>query len=215
MSAISNPAEAPAVGAEPAARRRRSHGGSGRANAQRTAARLAAVQILYQIDLTGVAQSIALSDFARHHAEPDLDGLCWIAPDRDLMAAIVEGVTSQLALVDTVAGGCLAGYRLERLEVLLRAIIRAGIAEIMAGYPSHRGIIINDYVDIAHGFFAGREPAMVNGVLDRAGRELETALSAPLCDPTPGELQPAAGMTVKLSSGDDAIALRRSAGGSD
>ena len=65
-------------------------------------------------------------------------------------------------------------WSLERMELLLRAILRAGAWELLCNSDVAAHIIINDYIDVTHAFFAGREPGMVNGVLDKLARTLRT-----------------------------------------
>ena len=165
MSSPTQPGPAPS----PANRRRR---GGPSAKARRTAARLAAVQVLYQMDLVGVAPRVALGEFATHRVGQDLDGDLYVEPDMALLNGIVEGVAERQADIDAMLSASLQGHALERLELLLRAILRAGSFEILAHADVHPRIAINDYMNVAHGFFGGREPAMVNGVLDRIARDL-------------------------------------------
>jgi N utilization substance protein B len=125
------------------------------------------VQVLYQMDLVGVAPRVALGEFATHRVGQDLDGDLYVEPDMALLNGIVEGVAERQGDIDAMVSASLQGHALERLEMLLRAILRAGTYEILAHADVHPRIAINDYMNVAHGFFGGREPAMVNGVLDR------------------------------------------------
>ncbi len=146
----------------------------------RRAARLAAVQALYQMEFTGTSARLAIAEFVRHRmgatADPTAEegeGAALEAPDRLLFAAIVEGVKARGAELDTMIGSALSGeWKVERLEVILRAILRAGAFEIFARPDTPAPIIINDYVDVAHAFFSQKEPGLVNAVLDRLARQL-------------------------------------------
>lgn len=147
--------------------------------AGRRAARLAAVQALYQMEFTGVSARQAIGEFVRHRlsqgdapdGEPDEPPL--EAPDRLLFAAIVEGVRSRTDDLDTMIASALsAEWKVERMEVILRSILRAGAFELYARPETAPAIIINDYVDVAHAFFTQKEPGLVNAVLDRLGRGL-------------------------------------------
>jgi transcription antitermination factor NusB len=102
----------------------------------------------------------------------DLDGDTYVEPDMVLLNGIVEGIDARKADVDALIEASLQGYTLERLELLLRAILRAGTFEILGHADVHPRVAINDYINVAHGFFSGREPTMVNGVLDRIARNL-------------------------------------------
>lgn len=149
---------------------------TGSAKARRSAARLAAVQGLYQIDLAGASSDTVIHEFARHRIGQEQDGEEFVTADPTLFADIVRGVQGRLAEVDQHLGGLLdRQWSLERMELLLRAILRAGSWELLANTAVAPHIIINDYIDVAHAFFAGREPGMVNGVLDKLARTLRAA----------------------------------------
>jgi N utilization substance protein B len=138
-------------------------------------ARLAAVQGLYRIALAQHAAADVIRDFYanpasfRHESEgPDVSGA-----DAELFGAIVGGVTKDAASLDEMIAGALdPRFSPERLEVLLRAILRAGAWELHSHASIPAGIIINDYVDIAHAFFGAKEPGLVNAVLDKIGKNV-------------------------------------------
>lgn len=148
---------------------------TGSAKARRSAARLAAVQGLYQIDLAGASAETVIHEFVRHRIGQEQDGDEFVTADQALFADIVRGVQARLAEVDQMLGGMLdRQWSLERMELLLRAILRAGAWELLANNTVPPHIIINDYIDVTHAFFSGREPGMVNGVLDKLARTLRT-----------------------------------------
>ncbi|WP_207478960.1 transcription antitermination factor NusB [Arenibaculum pallidiluteum] len=156
--------------ADPASRKK-----VGSAKARRKAARLAAVQALYQIDLVGTPSESVLGEFIKHRIGQDLDGEGenFVSADPQLFADIVRGVSARLPEVDRILVGVLdAAWPIERLEHLLRAILRAGTFELLAHADVHARIVISEYVDVGRAFFAGKEPGMVNGVLDRIARVL-------------------------------------------
>lgn len=149
--------------------------------AARRAARLAAVQALYQMALTGVTAKQAIAEFVRHRfvTSAGVDGQDDGSPsptaeaDRLLFAQIVEGVSQRTDDLDAMITSTLAEeWKIERLEVLLLATLRAGAFELFASPSVPAAMIINDYVDVAHAFFAAREPAFVNAALDRLARGL-------------------------------------------
>lgn len=148
---------------------------TGSAKARRRAGRLAAVQGLYQIELAGARVDAVVAEFLRDPLRADDDGEALITADPLLFAAILRGVTARLAETDQLIATALDRRTAERLELLLRGILRAGAFELLAHLDTQARIIINEYVDIAHAFYAGREPGMVNGVLDRIGRTLRPA----------------------------------------
>ena len=90
-----------------------------------------------------------------------------------MFADLVRGVSARRTEVDDVIAGALSNQRrIARLEVILRALLRAAVFELLATADVPARVIINEYVDVAHAFFAGAEPGLVNGVLDRAARDL-------------------------------------------
>ena len=137
-------------------------------------ARVLAVQALYQKDLTGAATDAILLEFLQHRV-PDT----WrvssdlAARDQQLFTDIVQGVGGSATDLDAAISNALsreAGSG--RLEVLLRAILRCGAFELRDRSNVAVAVIINEYVDIAHAFYGGKEPALVNAVLDRLARTL-------------------------------------------
>lgn len=153
---------------------------TGSAKARRSAARLTAVQALYQIDLAGTSSETVIGEFVRHRIGHELDGEVFVTAEPQLFADIVRGVQGRVAEVDQMLSGVLSGqWSLDRMELLLRAILRAGTWELLGNTAVAPSIIVNDYIDVTHAFFAGKEPGMVNGVLDRLARTLRPAEMAP------------------------------------
>ena len=139
------------------------------AGRRRSAARLAAVQALYQIELAGTPVETVIPEFLRDGIDPDRRG----AFDEALFADIVRGATARQAELDGGIGAALTpDWPLERLENVLRAILRAGAYELTARIDVPVPVIISEYLDIGHAFFAGKEPGLINGVLDRLARNL-------------------------------------------
>ena len=146
----------------------------------RTAARVAAVQALFQSEQGGEAVEAVIDQFVRHRLGvlpgPEPDGFEeGRVPDAHvpLFTRIVRtAVHEQDRLDGMIAGALPPGWPMGRLDPVLRAVLRAGGAELtMEDGPPSR-VVINEYLDVAHGFFAGEEPRMVNGMLDRLAREL-------------------------------------------
>lgn len=134
----------------------------------RRAARLAAVQAIYQLDAAGGAVEQVLTEFVRHRIESPEGEEAYAGADRALFADIVRGVVERRAALDEMLAAALAeGWTLVRLDRVLRAILLAGAYEIVARTDIPPRVVISEYIDLAHAFFDGREPAMVNGVLDR------------------------------------------------
>lgn len=131
----------------------------------RRAARLAAVQALYQCDMNDPDPRQVVAEFVTHRADE--------LGDRGLFGDVVNGVADRVEDIDRMISESLAeGWTIDRLETVLRAIMRAGAYELLAKPDVPPRVVINEYVEIAHAFFAGREPGMVNGVLDRLARVL-------------------------------------------
>ncbi len=140
---------------------------------QRSAARLAAVQALYQIDVADTLPEEALRGFKSKRWSKADPGLELPELDNRLLDDLVLGVTGQCLALDMALDAALAGgRRVERLEILLRAILRAGAYELKAIPSVPSKVVINEYVDLAHAFFAGKEPALINAVLDRLAHSL-------------------------------------------
>jgi N utilization substance protein B len=150
----------------------RSGGAKGGAG-KRSAARLAAVQALYQVEMTDLAGSAVTQEFVKHRLGQQIDGDDYVSADETLFRELVEGTLQRAAELDALISGALTpDWPLERLEMVLRAILRAATFELVARIDVPVRVVITEYVDIAHAFFAGKEPGMVNGVLDRLGRSL-------------------------------------------
>jgi N utilization substance protein B len=139
----------------------------------RSAARLGAVQALYQMDLAQTELGEVLAQFsARSSGEDFDDGDCGEA-DFHLLTNILEGVVREQVALDNKVDSCLAtGWTLARLDSTLRAILRAGAYELMFRHDIPPKVSINEYVDVTRAFFDGDEPKFVNGVLDKLARSL-------------------------------------------
>ncbi|HKW53477.1 MAG TPA: transcription antitermination factor NusB [Stellaceae bacterium] len=140
---------------------------------RRSVARLAAVQALYQIDLSGAPPAAVVAEFQKHRLGREQDGENYGEADTALFADIVNGVIARQADLDrTLSGALAADWPLERLETVLRAVLRAGAYELLARSDVPARVAISEYLDIAHAFFSGKEPGLVNGVLDRIAHVL-------------------------------------------
>jgi N utilization substance protein B len=134
----------------------------------RRASRLAAVQAIYQMELTGEDAETVATEFADHRfgreAEISPAGL----PDEDFFGAIVRGVPHAQIEIDRSIARCLSeNWRLERIDSILRAILRAASFELIARKDVPAKVVIDEYVEIAHAFFQGDEPSFVNAALDK------------------------------------------------
>jgi len=143
----------------------------------RTSARVAAVQALFQAEQAQTPTERVIDEFVRHRlgAEPGTGFEDGRAPDANvpLFGRIVRTATAQQDALDALLATTLtAEWPMERLDPVLRALLRAAAAELwMSDGPPAR-VVINEYLDIAHGFFDGEIPNMANGVLDQLARRL-------------------------------------------
>jgi len=142
--------------------------------AARGAARMAAVQALYQIAVTELTAEAVLDEFVRFRLKDDKAG-DGDAPDRALFADIVRGVIGNKQQLDEMISSALVeGWTIERMDRVLHAIVRAGAYELLSRRDVPPRVAITQYVDVAHAFFDGREPGFVNGILDRLAHILRS-----------------------------------------
>lgn len=147
---------------------------------RRSATRLAAVQALYQIELADAAPEDVLRGFSDKRWSGADPGLELPDPDRRMLDDLVLGVSAQKSAMDVALDGALSGgHSIGRLEILLRALLRAGAYELKMASAVPSKVVINEYVDLAHAFFAGKEPALVNAVLDRLSHVFRPAEQVP------------------------------------
>jgi N utilization substance protein B len=140
---------------------------------QRGAARLAAVQALYQMDLGGASLPEVLAEFESYRLGKEIDGEQYRDADFAFFRDIVSGVVREQQTIDPIVHTTLsAGWPLARVDVTLRAILRAGAYELSGRSDVPARVVIAEYVDVAKAFFEGEVPAMVNGVLDAIARRI-------------------------------------------
>jgi N utilization substance protein B len=133
----------------------------------RSAARLAAVQALYQQEMEGTPTARLLKEFHDHRLGATIEDAQYHAAERDFFDDIVTGTDARRAEIDGLISQRLAeGWTLERLDRPMRAILRAGAYELIARPDVPVATVITEYVDVAHAFFDKRESGFVNGLLD-------------------------------------------------
>ncbi|WP_413060554.1 transcription antitermination factor NusB [Sphingomonas carotinifaciens] len=134
---------------------------------ERAAARLAAVQALYQHEMERTAVPVLLHEFHNHRIGATIEDVEYAEADTDFFDDIVKGVTDRAGEIDLLIEGKLAaGWSLARLDKPMKAILRAGTYELLARRDVPVGAVISEYVDVAHAFYERRESGFVNGVLD-------------------------------------------------
>lgn len=139
---------------------------------KRGSARLAAVQALYQLDMSGDVAGEVIADFKANRLGSEIDGDQYRDADGDWFQRIVAGVVDQQRELDPAIHAVLTDdWPLSRIDSTLRAILRAGAFELVDRKDVPTAVIINEYVDVASAFFEDDdETKLVNAVLDRLGR---------------------------------------------
>jgi N utilization substance protein B len=136
----------------------------------RSSARLGAVQALYQMDVAATPLDEIVDEFIQHRFGQEIEGSVYAEADEAHFADVIRGVVREQREIDVAVNGALAkGWTLARLDATLRAILRAGTYELRRCKDIPVKVVINEYVDVAHAFFEGDEPGVVNAVLDRLG----------------------------------------------
>lgn len=136
----------------------------------RSAARLAAVQALYQHDMDATPLPKLLTEFHHHRLGATVEDAEYARADAAFFDDVVKGALARAEEIDAAITARLAeGWTLERLDKAMKAILRAGTYELMARVDVPKGAVINEYVDVAKAFFDAREAGFVNGLLDTIG----------------------------------------------
>ncbi|MCA6296622.1 MAG: transcription antitermination factor NusB [Phenylobacterium sp.] len=142
----------------------------------RSVARLAAVQALYQMEVSGTGVEAVVREFSDHRFDRAIggeDGEALAAADEAFFAELVRGVVAEQRRIDpSIAQRLAQGWRLERLDATVRAILRAGAFELAHRPDVPVEVVINEYVDLARSFFEGPEPGFVNAALDGLARDV-------------------------------------------
>ena len=140
---------------------------------RRGAARLAAVQALYQMDVAGTPLNEILAQFESHWIGREVEGEQYLPAEAAYFRDIVGGVVREQRRLDLLIDAALqSGWPLKRVEAVLRAALRAGAYELDHRTDVPARVIVSEYVDVAHAFVEGDETGMVNAVLDQLAREM-------------------------------------------
>ncbi|MGF1457122.1 MAG: transcription antitermination factor NusB [Alphaproteobacteria bacterium] len=150
-----------------------------RRHTPRSAARLAAVQALYQMELSGRGARDVIEEFIHHRFAPPtiasdlVEGAAPVEAEEGFFVDLVKGVVDRQTEIDRTVNAVLAsGWRLERLDSILRALLRTGTFELLGRDDIPEKVVINEYVDLAHAFFDTTDVRFVNGALDNVAKTL-------------------------------------------
>ena len=139
---------------------------------KRGAARLAAVQALYQMDLAGTGLNEIMAEFESHWLGGEVEGDKYLPAEAAFFRDVVSGVVRDQAKLDPVIDDALSrGWPLKRIDAILRAVLRAGAYELDHRKDVPARVVVSEYVDVAHAFVDGEETGMVNAVLDQIARQ--------------------------------------------
>ena len=138
----------------------------------RSAARLAAVQALYQQEMEGTPLAPLLHEFHHHRLGATIDGVEYAEAEIDFFDDVVAGVDARRAELDALIAERLHGWSFDRLDKAMKAILRAGAYELVARADVPTGSVISEYVDVAKAFYDKRETAFVNGLLDAIAKDV-------------------------------------------
>ena len=140
---------------------------------RRGAARLAAVQALYQMDLAGTGLNEILAEFESHWIGREVEGAQYLPAEAAFFRDIVAGVVREQRKLDPLIDAALAErWPLKRIEAILRAVLRAGAYEIEHRKDVPARVVVSEYADVAAAFVEREETGMVNAVLDQLARQL-------------------------------------------
>ncbi len=139
----------------------------------RSAARLAAVQALYQLEMEGTPLRVLLHEFHQHRLGATIEDVTYADAEESFFDDIVTGVDKRRDEIDGLITARLSkGWSLERLDKPMRQILRAGAYELIARRDVPTGTVISEYVDVAHAFYDKREAGFVNGLLDGVAKDV-------------------------------------------
>lgn len=156
-----------------------------RSKQARSVARLAAIQALYQMEVSGVGAEAVIREFTEHRFDRAIpletgpldsgEAVTLASADEAFFADLVRGVVAQQGEIDkAIAKRLASGWRLERLDATVRAMLRAGAYELAHRPDVPTEVAIDEYVELAKSFFEGPEPGFVNGALDAVAQDVRS-----------------------------------------
>ena len=139
----------------------------------RSAARLAAVQALYQLEMEGTPLHLLLHEFHQHRLGATIEDVTYADAEQSFFDDVVQGVDRRREEIDALVSARLSkGWSLDRLDKPMRQILRAGCYELLARKDVATATVISEYVDVAHAFYDKREAGFVNGLLDAVAKDV-------------------------------------------
>jgi N utilization substance protein B len=143
---------------------------------RRGAARLAAVQALYQMEIAGAGINDVFAEFESHWIGSEVEGEQYLPAEAAFFRDVVGGVVRDQKKIDPVIDAALQkGWPLQRIDAILRAVLRAGAYELEHRADIPARVIISEYVDVAHAFVERDETGLINAVLDQLARQLRSS----------------------------------------
>jgi transcription antitermination protein NusB len=147
----------------------------GRKANRRGAARLAAVQALYQMDIAGAGINDIFAEFESHWLGNEVEGDKYLPAEAAFFRDIVSGVVRDQARLDPLIDEALSkGWPLKRIDAILCAVLRAGAYELEHRKDVPGRVVVSEYVDVAHAFVEADETGMVNAVLEQIARQFRS-----------------------------------------
>lgn len=138
---------------------------------RRGAARLAAVQALYQMDIAGAGLNDIFAEFESHWLGSEVEGETYLPAEAAFFRDVVSGVVRDQTRLDPLVDDALAkGWPLKRVDAIIRAVMRAGAYELQHRKDVPARVVVTEYVDVANAFVDREETGMVNAVLDQLAR---------------------------------------------
>jgi len=143
---------------------------------RRGAARLAAVQALYQMDVASTGLNDILAQFESHWIGREVEGEQYLPAQKTFFRSLLTGVLNEQRRIDPIIDEALSkGWPLKRIETMLRAILRAGAYELICVSDVPARVVVTEYADIGSAFLDKEETGMINAVLDQLGRQFRAS----------------------------------------
>ena len=139
----------------------------------RSAARLASVQALYQMDMEDIGIARLLNEFHSHRLGQEIEDAQYADADPDFFDDVVSGVDARRAEIDELVDGKLGEkWKMERLDQTMLQLLRCGTYELIARPDVPTATVIDEYLDVAHAFFDKKDAKFVNGLLDAVAKDV-------------------------------------------